>query len=436
MPPARKLAFALSVALPLLFASDARGTSLLGVGRELLGNDVPVAISGEVRAPAGTTKPIVVALVEERRDGGTRLDAYWVLHRPGPFGFLRPPGSFYLFAFEDRNEDLVFQPGEPVGWSGTPTALRAARGKPLGGIEVTLPARDAGAAPRVARALAAAEFRALARQRHAGEVLPLGDPRFDAENGKLGLWAPSQHMERFGLGIYFLQPFEPGKVPVLFVHGASGYPQEFADLVGGLDRSRFQPWVFHYPSGQRLEAVSDALADLLDELRTRHRVPAVFVVAHSMGGLVARAAIPRVRAPAGGEVGLFVSISTPWQGHDGARQGVARSPVVVPSWNDMAPGSAFLKAVRASPLPRGVDYHLFFGYRGGESLTLLRQNSDNTVTMQSMLDPAAQEEAVRLHGYFEDHRSILSSADVSRTLNALLSDAAGGVQRDRTSARR
>ena len=43
---------------------------------------------------------------------------------------------------------------------------------------------------------------------------------------------------------------------MLFVHGAEGYPQQFAKLIEGLDRTRFQPWFFFYPSGARLEAVA------------------------------------------------------------------------------------------------------------------------------------------------------------------------------------
>lgn len=396
--------------------------------RDLVGDRVPVPISGRVEASTPTAKRVVVVLLEEKL-GTPAPAAYWVLHRPGPFAFLRPPGTYQLFAFEDENEDLAFQRGEPAGWYGKPSSVLAAPGHRVEGLEVQLRRSGREAAARVEATLARANLRALPRQRHAGGVTRLDDPRFSASTGKLGLWDPSLFLERYGMGIHFLQPFEPGKVPVLFVHGASGYPQEWAPLVSDLDRSRFQPWVFQYPSGLRLQVVSDALADLLEELRARHRLGTVFVVAHSMGGLVSRTAIALRRAGGDeGGVSLFVTISTPWRGHDAARLGVQHSPVVVPSWNDMAPGSAFLRALRASPLPPDVAYHLFFGYRGGETLTM-RENSDRSVTLQSMLDPAAQGEAVRLHGFFEDHQSILQSADVSRALGKLMADAADRVER-------
>ncbi len=388
---------------------------------------MPASIAGHVTAAGSTTKPIVVVLLRESRRGDAEFDAYWVLHRPGPFAFLRPPGTYYLFAFEDRNGDLAFQPDEPAGWHGTP--VRAPARARLEGVDVALqPGANGLAALRRLDALGAVDVRSRTKQRHAGDVAGLSDPRFSAEAGKLGLWNPSRFLERFGAGIYFLEPYDPSKIPVLFVHGASGFPQEWSYLVSRLDRSRFQPWVFHYPSGLGLQESSDVLTDVLDELRSDLRCPSVIVVAHSMGGLVARTAIQRRAGGGAGLVGLFVTISTPWQGHTAAGLGVRHSPVVIPSWNDMAPGSAFLTALRATPLPPDVAYHLFFGYRGGETL-VLRENSDRSVTMQSMLDPAAQEEAVRIHGYHEDHQSILTSADVSRTLNQLVDDEARRVRR-------
>jgi len=218
-------------------------------------------------------------------------------------------------------------------------------------------------------------------------------------------------------------------VPVLFVHGASGYPQEWTYLSSVLDRTRFQPWVFHYASGMRLQAVSDALADILDEIRDRYRVGTVVVVAHSMGGLVSRMAVGQREGTAGeGTVKLLVTLSTPWHGHAGAKLGVDHSPLVVPSWSDVAEGSPFLVALHARPLPPAVSYHLFFGYRGGDTVTI-GESSDGTVTLRSMLDRRAQEEAVGVHAFYEDHSTILRSHDVSRKLNELLDELTMRVDR-------
>ena len=53
--------------------------------------------------------------------------------------------------------------------------------------------------------------------------------------------------------------FDPDKIPVLFVHGIGGTPLDWKYLAKGLDRHRFQPWFYYYPSGLRLNLVSGLL---------------------------------------------------------------------------------------------------------------------------------------------------------------------------------
>ncbi len=415
-----------AVLLPLLLAGCAivrRAEIGRAVHKDLLGEG-PVAISGTVTSARPVAHSVVVVLLEDD-DGRPKVSAHWVLHRPGPFSFLRPAGTYRVFAFVDENEDLAYQATEPAGWYGAPSDVHARSGKAVEGLEIALgPPRAQSPALRASSAHAAEDLAARRNPRHAGDVSTLNDPRFSADAGKLGLWDPALFLERYGTGVYFLQPYDPSKIPVVFVHGASGYPQQFAYLASLLDGTRFQPWVFHYPSGQRLQAVADTLADVLDELRSTYRPRGAVVVAHSAGGLVARMAVrQRDGDEREGLVKLLVTISTPWQGHAGATRGVDRSPVVVPAWLDMARGSKFIEALDASRLPAGLELHLFFGYRGGETLTM-RENSDGSVTLQSMLDRRAQAEAVRVQGFHEDHTSILRSAEVSRTLNQLLDETA------------
>jgi pimeloyl-ACP methyl ester carboxylesterase len=173
-----------------------------------------------------------------------------------------------------------------------------------------------------------------------------------------------------GPGIYFLEAYDPGRIPVLFVHGALGSPQDFASLIDRLDRGRYQPWVFFYPSGARLSGVSDLMSQLVTRLRLRLGLRALVVVAHSMGGLVARSFILKHHDQAREDpVKLFVAISTPWGGVESAELG-AHSPIVVPSWRDLAPTSEFLhrlffedsrKGPRPRRLPPGLAFHLIFG---------------------------------------------------------------------------
>jgi hypothetical protein len=98
--------------------------------------------------------------------------------------------------------------------------------------------------------------------------------------------------------------------------------------------------------------------------------------------------------------------------------GVKYSPGVIPSWNDMRPEGRFMKSLFARSLPPEIDYYLFFGYRGGYSL--VRPNSDGTITLASQLMTPAQAEARMVYGFDEDHVSILSSPRVLAQFNAIL----------------
>ena len=154
----------------------------------------------------------------------------------------------------------------------------------------------------------------------------------------------------------------------------------------------------------------------VEELRVRYRFTDMHVVAHSMGGLVARKFLSDVvRGQSPTRVGLFITISTPWGGHEASEMGVKYAPAVVPSWLDMLPGSAFQDELWETALPSGTSYHLIFSFRGKPSVFMDR-NNDGVVTLASELDMRAQEASSRVYGFFEDHVSILSSRQVSDML--------------------
>lgn len=209
-------------------------------------------------------------------------------------------------------------------------------------------------------------------------------------------------------------PHDPERIPVLFVHGAQGTPLEFASLIESLNRETFEPWVFSYPSALRLEPVADFLDLCLTQLHSEFGFERIFVVAHSMGGLVARALLNDFRAEGkAGWIPLFVSLSTPWQGHDAAETGVERSPVVVPSWRDMAPSSAFLSALLEVPLSEETRFHLLFSFAGHRGIDPGADANDGVVTLESQLEPHAQEQAFGVHGFPTSHTGILQDPAVA-----------------------
>lgn len=101
-------------------------------------------------------------------------------------------------------------------------------------------------------------------------------------------------------GIYFLEPFQPGKIPVVLVHGLASTPWTWSDMIGMLRsdpalHDRFQIWVFLYPTGngffQSARILRDSLQSTIDTFDPDGRDPALqqmVLIGHSMGGLLSR----------------------------------------------------------------------------------------------------------------------------------------------------
>jgi pimeloyl-ACP methyl ester carboxylesterase len=373
-------------------------------------------IFGEIISKSPLNKPIVVVAYERQGDQVVIGD-YAVLNEPGPYELLVRQGRYRIFAFEDANGNLAYDPGEWAGHFGKPKDVSPQPGGVEWGLDIEIAADSDRHAPPLAGTLLAYSGGRKKYATSAGAIADLDDPVFSAVQGEKGFWAPLDSFKLTGCNIYFLEPYDRKKIPVLLVHGAAGSPQDWRHFIKAMDRSRYQPWIFYYPSGARLKTMSLFLRKKLYDLDQKYNLEQLFVVAHSMGGLVSRSALiePDLHNRA---VKLFISISTPWGGEQLAKTGVENSPAVIPSWKDMEPGSNFIHTVFAVKLPDTMRYYLFFGHKGGGSL--FRQNNDNTVTLESMLDPRAQADALKVTGFNEDHISILSSPEMIAQYKAIV----------------
>ena len=147
----------------------------------------------------------------------------------------------------------------------------------------------------------------------------------------------------------------------------------------------------------------------------------LIVIAHSMGGMISRALLNSVAQTYEVEHGeiMFITISTPWRGHQAAQMGVDYAPAVIPSWIDMVPDSPFQQSLFRTPWPDSMKYYLLFSFKGGRN-PFTEGNDDGTVSLVSQLNPSAQEAASKTFGFNEDHVSILKSPEVSEKINELL----------------
>lgn len=104
-------------------------------------------------------------------------------------------------------------------------------------------------------------------------------------------------------GIYFATPYDPNKIPVVFVHGLVSSPDAFKNMINELApepwfRDNYQIWLYNYPTGNpwifsslnfrkhMREACAYARSKGGDEKLNR-----MVVVAHSMGGLLTQSSV-------------------------------------------------------------------------------------------------------------------------------------------------
>ena len=62
---------------------------------------------------------------------------------------------------------------------------------------------------------------------------------------------------------------------------------------------------------------------------------------------------------------------------------------------------------------------LFFAYRD-DAIIKIGRNTDGTITLKSQLDKNAQKEALQVHGFDENHVSILSNKEALAKYNEIL----------------
>ncbi len=314
-----------------------------------------------------------------------------------------PKGEYRLYIFADLNHDGDFERNELVGSSTANVSLEGSKDGtivdgPSLGLDFEKPGRT--------------EFRVAVKVRPAGYLYAsLDDEFFDPRFGAEGLYNPTAliaHIQGFFFG---LEEYDNRKTTVLFVHGISGTPRDWKFMVEGLDRNRFQPFFFYYPSGLPLDKLGALLAQVIENLaaNSKKKRHLTVLAAHSMGGLVARSAIDKLSAKEeSASLALYVSFATPYDGNDSARTGVENAPIVVPAWRDIATGSDFLIYLGQKPFPKKLPFHLFFTYQD-QSRVKMGDSGDGVVTLKSQLPPSLQSAATRIYGFNETHEGILTS---------------------------
>jgi pimeloyl-ACP methyl ester carboxylesterase len=129
------------------------------------------------------------------------------------------------------------------------------------------------------------------------------NPLYDLEiaaflrGGAFGSMLPKDRTQD---GLFTLQPYQRGKMPVVLVHGTASSPTRWAELVNELEgdpriRERYQIWIFMYDTGNpvgysagRLRAALTAAIAEFDPTDTDPALHRMVVIGHSQGGLLTK----------------------------------------------------------------------------------------------------------------------------------------------------
>ncbi len=114
----------------------------------------------------------------------------------------------------------------------------------------------------------------------------------------LGLLNPQKAAEAAGL--FMLTPFQPGKIPVVLIHGLGSGPESWTQIVNDIQgdpqlREKYQVWMVRYATGNAL--ILSALQvrkeiqrarETFDPSRTDPSFDQMVVIGHSLGGLMTK----------------------------------------------------------------------------------------------------------------------------------------------------
>jgi triacylglycerol esterase/lipase EstA (alpha/beta hydrolase family) len=113
-------------------------------------------------------------------------------------------------------------------------------------------------------------------------------------------WAGLRRPDRYShqMGLYQLEPFRSGQIPVVFVHGLLSSPETWLEALNALRadpviRARYQMFFFIYPTGypvsysaSRLRAELAQLRAVYDPEGKNSSLQNLVLVGHSMGGIL------------------------------------------------------------------------------------------------------------------------------------------------------
>ena len=369
-----------------------------------------------------TDQPLSVAAYSDRFKLHELVDVTHFSSVNTHYALNLPVGKYNLLVLADKDRNKILEPTEVVGRRQIEIKKSTSTEKVLTDFDISLSSDSmvnwsinipVPSTPEIEKTLFYPQ----------GTIRRLDDPIFGSELSTLGMYEPAAFLERAPTMFYSLEEFMPYKVPVIYVHGMGGTVREFIPIIEQMDRERYVPWFFYYPSGSDLDHLAENFYRLFlsGKLFPRTDTPMI-IVAHSMGGLVVREALNRQQgSKSENTVALLITLASPFGGHPDAASGVKNAPMVIPSWRDLNPDGHFIHKLFRKPLPTSVRHQLLYSYANPDTFKF-GENSDGVVPLSSQLHPVAQKQSNSNIGFNSSHVGILKdNAAIQHVINSMQS---------------
>jgi pimeloyl-ACP methyl ester carboxylesterase len=377
-------------------------------------NNAPVYNSAVIKGRiTGADKGNVSTLIIAHRPAGVsgELAEYLAVNNSGAFMLYLPQGRYQLYTIADHNHNGIYENDEISGVYGSffsPKEISIRENELITDVVIRT-ARPNSNQTNFSLESALKKKQDVVKQiTHNGQVLKIYHEYFSPENAQTGYWHPSSFMKVFGAHIYLAGEYNPRKIPILFIHGTEGSPQNWIYLYMRLDQSRYQPWFFYYPSGIRLSLAAALLNEELRELQEKYGFQKMGIVAHSVGGLTTRSFLTRFASDNQNNfIKLFVTFATPWSGFGIADASQILIHKSIPVWVDLGTQSPFIKTTLEDRLPPNVRHYIFYGKNDKHCGS--KATDDRAIIC-----------AVETFAFNCDHTSILSDRKVFLKFNEIL----------------
>ena len=321
------------------------------------------------------------------------------------YGLNLPEGEYTLLVLEDKNKDNRYSTTEVIANRVLELSAKDYPDRVVSNVDISLLSPIASSIKFQDIAVVPVPDIKESISYPKGSIRSFSDPIFSRNMSSLGMYDSAAFMETAPMFFYALEEYVGYKIPVVFVHGIGGTVREFQFIIDRLDRERYMPLFFYYPSGMDLNQLAKAFYNIyLSGKVIKKEFNPMIIVAHSMGGLVVREALNLYQ---GNEqesvVKLFVSIASPFGGLKSAKQGVEHAPLVLPAWRNLSPDDKFIKKLFRNELPSLTDHYLFYAYLGAGG----SDDSDGVVPVASQLTVSALDQITGDYGFKSGHAEIL-----------------------------